>query len=334
MKYLQLLGWLVTLGMLAGCGSTGVAPVGEAQAPLSIETPRVAVPAEPAGKVHVVKKGETLYGIARAYGVAVRDLAAWNGLDITSHITVGQTLRLTPPAAPSTAPAAAEEAVEVRPVVAGGAIAVRPLEGGADAGAVAPAPSLAPGERDGIKRQPKGGKLPYSEANLALLKGTAPAQSVAPAASQPAAAPSAAPPLAAVPDKSTATNTSGIEWAWPAAGKLLAGFSEGNSGAQGINRGIDIAGKIGEPVRATADGKVIFVGTYPKHGNLVVLLHANGYSSVYAHNSRILVKEGQMVKRGDKIAELGDSDADQPKLHFELRHKGKPLDPLKLLPPR
>lgn len=126
----------------------------------------------------------------------------------------------------------------------------------------------------------------------------------------------------------------GIDWGWPAAGRLLANFSDSNAGAQGLNRGIDIAGNVGEPVLAAAPGKVIFVGVYPKHGNLVVLLHAEGYSSVYAHNSRVLVKEGQMVKRGQRIADLGNSDADQPKLHFELRQQGKPLDPLKYLPAR
>ncbi len=120
---------------------------------------------------------------------------------------------------------------------------------------------------------------------------------------------------------------------WPANGKLLAGFSEAGS-AQEANKGLDIAGRIGDPVLSAAAGKAIYVGTFAKHGNLVVILHANGYSSVYAHNSKILVKEGQAVTRGQKIAELGDSDAEQPKLHFELRQNGKPLDPQKILPAR
>jgi lipoprotein NlpD len=148
-----------------------------------------------------------------------------------------------------------------------------------------------------------------------------PASPPAPTPEKPAAAP--AQPVA-----------TGIDWGWPANGKLLANFSDSNAGAQGLNRGVDIAGNVGEPVLAAAPGKVIFVGVYPKHGNLVVLLHAEGYSSVYAHNSRVLVKEGQMVKRGQRIADLGNSDADQPKLHFEVRQQGKPVDPLKFLPPR
>lgn len=335
----------LSLVLLAGCASTVPAPVSESRAPARIEAPRVTQPAESTGKVHVVRKGDTLYGIAREHGLSTRDLAAWNGLDSTGRISVGQTLRLSPPGAPpapaaGAAPAPAPDAAEVRPVTASGAVVARPLDGAPAGGAVSPAPILAPGGGDAVKRAPKGGKLPYSEENLARLKGDAatpaamPPAQPAPMSSPPAATPASAPAAAPQPAAAVETPASGIDWGWPASGKLLAGFSEGNGGAQGINRGIDIAGKIGDPVRAAAAGKVIFVGVYPKHGNLVVLLHADGYSSVYAHNSRILVKEGQMVKKGDKIAELGDSDADQPKLHFELRHKGKPLDPLKLLPAR
>ncbi|MFN6960695.1 MAG: peptidoglycan DD-metalloendopeptidase family protein [Rhodocyclaceae bacterium] len=319
----------LALVVLAGCASTGPAPVAESRAPARIEAPRVSQPAESMGKVHVVRKGDTLYGIAREHGLNPRELAAWNGLDDTGRLSVGQTLRLSPPGA-SPAPAAtatpSPEGAEVRPVIGSGTVVARPLDGAPSGGAVSPAPILAPGGAFPVKREPKGGKLPYSEENLARLKGT-PAVAAAPVSPSVATAPEK-------PDSASApASASGIDWGWPASGKLLAGFSDG-SGAKEINRGIDIAGKIGDPVRAAAAGKVIFVGVYPKHGNLVVLLHADGYSSVYAHNSRILVKEGQMVKRGDKIAELGNSDADQPKLHFELRHKGKPLDPLKLLPAR
>ncbi|WP_126444467.1 LysM peptidoglycan-binding domain-containing M23 family metallopeptidase [Sulfuricystis multivorans] len=320
----------LALLLLAGCASTLPAPVSEVQSTAHIEKPRLPAPAETAAKTHVVKKGETLYGIAREHGLNPRDLAAWNLLDNTSRLVVGQTLRLTPPAAPAATPAPSPEAIEVRPIIGSGAVVARPLDGAAAGSAVPPAPTVAPSSHDAVKRAPKGGKLPYSAENLALLKGESappPAALAAPAPGKPAA------PIPPVTSPAAATD-SGSEWLWPANGKLLATFSDGNGGAQAINRGIDIAGKIGDPVRAAAAGKVIFVGVYPKHGNLVVLLHADGYSSVYAHNSRILVKEGQMVKRGDKIAELGDSDADQPKLHFELRHKGKPLDPLKLLPAR
>lgn len=325
------------LAGLAGCASKAPAPVAESQAPARIEAPRTAQaaqPAAPAGQLHLVKKGDTLFGIAREHGLNPRDLAAWNNLDNSNRISVGQQLRLTPPVAPTAQPAAttAPDGTEVRPIAASGAVVARPLDGAPAAapaptpaaGAVPPAPTFLPGNTESLKRGPKGGKLPYSEENLARLKGQEPAPA------QPAAAP--------VPEKPAAppapTVATGIDWGWPANGKLLANFSDGNAGAQGLNRGIDIGGNIGDPVLAAAPGKVIFVGVYPKHGNLVVLLHADGFSTVYAHNQRILVKEGQAVKRGQRIADLGNSDADQPKLHFELRQQGKPLDPLRYLPAR
>lgn len=318
---------------LAGCAGIGPVPVADAPAPTRVEGPKpvpvpAAAPAAPVGKLHTVKKGDTLFSIARQHGVSTQDLAAWNSLDGTRRILVGQQLRTTPPAAA----AAGGEGTEVRAVALGGGVVARPLDGAPAAAPLAapPAPSFAPGNDEKIKRAPRGGKLPYSEENLALLKAQegAPAPVVVPppvAAAAPAPTPAApAPAPQATPD---------IDWGWPAAGKLLSNFSDG-AGGQEVNRGIDIAGKIGDPVLAAAAGKVIFVGVYPKHGNLVVLLHGSGYSSVYAHNNRIHVKEGQFVKRGERIAELGDSDADQPKLHFELRQQGKPVDPVRLLPSR
>lgn len=321
---------------LAGCASIGPVPVVEAPAPTRVEGPKpapapAAPPAAAAGKLHTVKKGDTLFSIARQHGVSTQDLAAWNNLDGTHRILVGQQLRTSPPAAAG----AGGDAAEVHAVALGGGVVARPLDGAPSSAPLAapPAPGFASGNDEKLKRAPRGGKLPYSEENLALLKAqegapvpvvAPPPVVAAPAAPSPAPAPAAPPSPPAVSD---------IEWGWPAAGKLLANFSDGASG-QEVNRGIDIAGKIGDPVLAAAAGKVIFVGVYPKHGNLVVLLHGGGYSSVYAHNSRIHVKEGQFVKRGERIAELGDSDADQPKLHFEVRQQGKPVDPVRLLPSR
>lgn len=319
---------------LAGCASKAPVPVADSQSPARIEAAKAAQAPVLTGKVHVVKKGDTLFGVAREHGLNPRDLSAWNNLDNSNRISVGQQLRLSPPTAQPAA-TVTTDSTEVRPITAGGGVVARPLDGApapaVAPGAVSPAPTLLPGNTETLKRGPKGGKLPYSEENLARLKGEP-----APAAAQPAAP--AVPAPAPTPDKPpgppTPPVTTGIEWGWPAAGRLLANFSDGNAGAQGLNRGVDIAGNVGEPVLAAAPGKVIFVGVYPKHGNLVVLLHAESYSSVYAHNSRVLVKEGQMVKRGQRIADLGNSDADQPKLHFEVRQQGKPVDPLKFLPPR
>jgi len=120
-----------------------------------------------------------------------------------------------------------------------------------------------------------------------------------------------------------------IAWIWPANGKTLATFSEGG------NKGVDIAGKTGDPVIAAGDGKVVYSGTGLRgYGKLVIIKHNNTYLSAYAHNQNILVKEGQSVSKGQKIAEMGNTDADQVKLHFEVRRQGKPVDPLKYLPPR
>ena len=120
-----------------------------------------------------------------------------------------------------------------------------------------------------------------------------------------------------------------IDWAWPAAGKVISGFSETAN-----LKGIDIAGKSGQPVLASGPGKVVYAGNGLRgYGKLIIIKHNNTFLSAYAHNREILVKEGQQVARGQKIAEMGDSDADQVKLHFEIRRLGKPVDPAKFLPP-
>jgi lipoprotein NlpD len=118
-------------------------------------------------------------------------------------------------------------------------------------------------------------------------------------------------------------------WGWPSSGQLVASFSGER------NKGIDLAGKPGDPVMAAGDGKVVYSGNGLRgYGNLVIVKHDAEYLTAYAHNRKILVREGQQVKRGEKIAEMGDSDADRVKLHFELRRQGKPVDPLKHLPAR
>ncbi|NYE22570.1 lipoprotein NlpD [Pigmentiphaga litoralis] len=120
-----------------------------------------------------------------------------------------------------------------------------------------------------------------------------------------------------------------IDWAWPAAGKVIENFNETR------NKGLDIAGTPGDPILAAADGKVVYSGSGLRgYGNLIILKHNNTYLSAYAHNRAMLVKEGQSVKRGQKIAELGQTDAESPRLHFEIRRQGKPVDPSGFLPSR
>ncbi len=120
-----------------------------------------------------------------------------------------------------------------------------------------------------------------------------------------------------------------INWIWPTGGAVLTGFDEVK------NKGLDIAGAAGEPVLAAADGRVVYVGAGLRgYGNLIILKHNNIYLTAYAHNQTLLVKEDQSVRKGQKIAEMGSSDADRVKLHFEVRRQGKPVDPAKYLPAR
>jgi len=350
--------WIMVVFVLAGCGGMRPAPVGDSRSPTPIEAarpgafappgasapPSAAAPAPVAsdGSFYVVKKGDTLHAIALDHGVDYRELAAWNSLENINRITVGQRLRVSAPGvAPMAAPVAAATSgvAETRPITSGGPVVARPLDGTA-AGAVPPAPTFTPGSET-LKRSPKGGKLPYSAENLARLKAQTVAPDplvAAPAVPAVSAAPAARPETPVAPPSAVVSPTPApagdIDWAWPATGKLLAGFSEGGAG-QEANKGIDIAGRLGDPVLAAAPGKVVYVGSGLRgYGNLVIVRHNALFLSAYAHNSRILVKEGQTVTRGQKIAELGNSDADQPKLHFEIRQQGKPVDPLKFLPPR
>jgi lipoprotein NlpD len=177
----------------------------------------------------------------------------------------------------------------------------------ATAAAAAPAPngvSTAPVTSTGVTSRP--------------LSETSPAAAPAPA---PAAAPAPAPAPAAAGDE--------IQFVWPASGAVIANFDENT------NKGVSIGGKIGDPVVAAADGRVVYAGAGLRgYGNLIILQHNNTYLTAYAHNQALLVRENQAVRQGQKIAEMGSSDTDRVKLHFEVRRQGKPVDPLSHLPKR
>lgn len=120
-----------------------------------------------------------------------------------------------------------------------------------------------------------------------------------------------------------------MNFIWPASGTLIAGFDEAR------NKGYDIGGRAGDPVLAAADGRVVYVGAGLRgYGNLIILKHNNTFLTAYAHNQTLLVKEDQNVRRGQKIAEMGSTDTDRVKLHFEIRRQGKPVDPSRYLPAR
>ena len=132
---------------------------------------------------------------------------------------------------------------------------------------------------------------------------------------------SQAPASTPEPAKAEVVAEPGIRLSWPAKGRVTGEFSE-------TNKGIDIAGKVGEPVLAASDGKVVYAGNSLRgYGNLVIVKHDNTYLTAYAHNSKLLVKEGDTVRKGQKIAEMGDTDTTVAKLHFELRVNGKPVNP-------
>ena len=327
---------------------------------------------DPRPESYIVKRGDTLYSIALDNGVEYRELAEWNDLEDANRLRIGQSLRLRAPAGSvagadgvqtrpilsSAAPEARalDEAPVVRPLPGASQSATPSAQSAAPAATPAAptaAPTAAPSAASNslLRSGPLARKLPYSEQNLALLSKPEPAAvapssaraSVAsPAASAtptlPATPPAAQPAPQAAPGASAANaqaNTDGdgdddnIDWAWPSNGKLLAGFSEP------ANKGIDLAGRIGDPVLAAAAGKVVYSGQGLRgYGKLVIIKHNKTFLSAYAHNSNILVKEGQSVTRGQRIAEIGNTDSDTPKLHFEIRRFGKPTDPIKFLPAR
>ncbi len=138
----------------------------------------------------------------------------------------------------------------------------------------------------------------------------------------------AAKPVAS-PTPTPSANDEGLGFAWPASGSVIGGFDEAK------NKGLDIGGKAGDPVLAAADGQVVYAGAGLRgYGNLIILKHNNTFLTAYAHNQALLVKEDQKVRKGQKIAEMGKTDADRVKLHFEIRRQGKPVDPAKYLPAR
>jgi lipoprotein NlpD len=137
----------------------------------------------------------------------------------------------------------------------------------------------------------------------------------------------ATPGIAVKPPEATGTDDEGISFLWPAKGSVVDTFNETR------NKGVDIAGKAGDPVVAAADGRVVYAGSSLRgYGNLIIVKHNNTYLTAYAHNQTLIVKEGQVVKKGQQIAEMGSSDSDRVKLHFEVRRQGRPIDPLKMLP--
>jgi lipoprotein NlpD len=292
--------------LLAGCMSQQPVPAVDRSGTAQSRTASVAQPTGPG--YYTVKRGDTLYRIALENGQDHRDIAAWNNIANPSAIKEGQVLRVQPPGVPESA-----DGVTTKPIATGPVVETRSLD--QPSGAVATQPS-------GLKREPRVGKEPYSDEAYARLNKTG--EPIKPVESKPETkpeAPAATPAVAAGPDD--------VPWLWPSSAKVSAPFSESG------NKGLDFAGKAGDPVLAAGDGKVVYAGSGLRgFGELVIVKHNSTFLSAYAHNRKILVKEGQQVSRGQKIAEMGNTDSESVKLHFEIRKQGKPVDPAQYLPKR
>ncbi len=302
MKRIQIASLLLALSsLLLGCGTPprkGVVPIEDRSVSREPAKPvivtQAAVKTEEPGVQYVVKKGDTLYRIALDKGQSYSDIVSWNNLANPNDIKVGQVLRV---AAPDTTgqTVVTQPGVEVRSLVS---------------------------VNGNNKNAPRADKRPYSDVTLAEMQKNE--------VGEVAAGKLIAKSVEKTAEKVTepAINDE-IVWIWPAEGKVVANFDDNKS------KGIDISGKMGQDIFAAAAGTVMYAGSGIRgYGNLVIIKHSNNLLSAYAYNKTIVVKEKQLISKGQKIAEMGNSDSDSVKLHFEIRQQGKPVDPTKYLPGR
>lgn len=271
---------------------------------------------------YIVQQGDTLYGIALKNNIDYKKLVEWNEITDPNSIKPGQKISLSIPISDS------------QPILF--ALPQQPIttaiEPGVDSSDFATSAANNNVNAGRLKTSPKALKLPFSEQNMARLQY--PENHTSPSAAQPLPV---APPVMAntkietAPQPETSksdipTSHSIAEWIWPTTGKLLSSFSKNS-------KGVKISGQAGQPILASAAGEVVYSGHGLRgYGNLIIIKHNNTFLSAYAHNSRLLVKEGEAVAKGQKIAEMGNTDTDMTQLHFEIRKHGKPVDPLEYLP--
>ena len=287
-------------------------------------------PTEPAamdGQIYTVQRGDTLYGIALKHGIDFKKLVEWNEIVDPRSLQPGQKIRLSMPEKGAQPVLFALPQQPVTTTIEPAAVAAEPVVTPHDDGRAGVA------DTQKIKTSPKAFKLPYSEQNVARLQypGNNPPV-IAPSPAAAAVTPGnnakieVAPPSPEPLNSDKATDASVADWIWPTSGKLLASFSKNS-------KGVKISGQAGQPILASAAGEVVYSGHGLRgYGNLIIIKHDNTYLSAYAHNSKLLVKEGEAVVKGQKIAEMGNTDTDTIQLHFEIRKNGKPVDPLEYLP--
>ena len=335
--FIRFIGILLVL-TLVGCGSSGRAPVEDRRGNSAV-------------KVYQVQRGDTLYSIAFRYGLDYRKVAEVNSIADPYIIYPGQHLYLwqvassplivsPPPQSPPPVesgnpglPAAYTPSAVIVTAVPG--IAAPPVS----QVAMPPSPVYQGGSPGPGPAVPSGGStLPSTATTTGNITGSTagvkPVAAPATATTAPpvvAAAPVPAPRPAAAPRPARAPTPGArvTSWRWPSSGSVTRRYSSS------VHKGIDIGGNRGDPVYAVADGTVVYAGTgIVGFGELIILKHNDIYISAYGHNSRLLVREGDVVGVGQSIAEKGSSGTDTVKLHFEIRKEGKPIDPLKLLPKR
>ena len=348
--------------VLAACTRSVMVQPADEPAPPPAQRPTASTPA---GDTYTVQPGDTLYKISVQYGVDYRDLAAWNGIEAPYTIYPKQRLRVGERAAPATAPSATATAATAVAAVPPPANAER-VGAAATPSATATAPTTASRPAPGPGYDPNLGvtlpegaqpistdastassgapvfeapeaPLPTVAAGAASTAASAPAgAAAAPVASipaSPAVAPASTASSAAAPGTTdiAGSKPSAAGWIWPTPGKVVGTYAAGDPTRQGI----DIAGEAGQPVRAARDGEVVYSGAgLIGYGELIIVKHSPELLSAYGHNRVRLVKEGDKVKAGQKIAEMGKNAANRVLLHFEVRKNGKPVDPLPLLPAR
>ncbi|MGV3742802.1 MAG: peptidoglycan DD-metalloendopeptidase family protein [Burkholderiaceae bacterium] len=294
----------MAIAAIAGCAANrSAAPVVDRNPSARTEPVKPRVTATDKRGYYTVKKGDTLYRIALEFGQNFRDLVVWNNLSSPDDIKIDQVLRVLPPESGT-----GQDNAQTGSIASGTGVEVRPL-GGSQASSASTNKTL-----------PRGDKRPYSDSALAEMHKQDGTVSAAPGSESARTTPSRQ-------EERNADADEGVDWIWPAEGKIIASFDAGR-------KGIDIAGKLGQPVLAAGSGTVLYAGRMRGYGNLVIVKHTGNLLSAYAHGKTILVKEGQTVSKGQKIAEMGNSDTDAVKLHFEIRQQGRPVDPIKFLPSR
>ncbi|HWK54927.1 MAG TPA: peptidoglycan DD-metalloendopeptidase family protein [Hyphomicrobiales bacterium] len=327
---------LLMLAGLQGCGSNYKAPVEQiGNGPRFLSD----------GRQHRVNDGETLYVIAWMYDLDVNALARANNLPQPYAVEPGMMLTVDPRQVNGgTAIGAATPAPEPTAAVATAVpratglqrtpLATTPLPSTPlperETTPPVPAPSTTPVPAPAPRPAPEVAPSPAPEAAPPIVNEPAPLPlppSEEPAPSIAVQPPPSEAPLPVIPAPSNVN----VVWDWPHRGNIVGRFTD--TAVEG--KGVDLAGEAGDPVLAAADGEVVYAGSgLLRYGNLLILKHNDRLLSAYAHNRALLVKEGEMVKRGQKIAELGSSGVQRNMLHFEIREDGKPVDPMLYLPGR